>query len=81
MHPSTFRRKMVALTGTPPAQYIMRRRVEQACAILADYPNVTISDVAERCGFSDSAHFAHVFRRFYNTTPLQWLKNGGAKGN
>lgn len=80
MHPSTFRRKMVALTGTPPAQYIMRRRVEQACAMLADYPNVTISDVAERCGFSDSAHFSHVFRRFYNTTPLQWLKNGGQKG-
>ncbi len=74
MHPSTFRRKLVALTGTPPAQYIMRRRMEQACLILADYPNVTIADVAERCGFSDSAHFTHVFRRFYNTTPLQWVK-------
>ena len=75
MHPPTFRRKIMALTGTPPAQYIMRFRMEQACKQLMDYPNVTISEVAERCGFADGAHFAHVFRRFYDTTPLQWAKS------
>ncbi len=74
MHPPTFRRKIMALTGTPPAQYIMRFRLEQACKMLYDYPNVTMAEVAERCGFADGAHFSHAFRRYYNTTPLQWAK-------
>ena len=75
MHPSTFRRKMMAITGMPPAQYIMRLRMEQACVMLLDYPTVTIADVAERLGFSDNAHFSHAFRRYYHTTPLQWARN------
>lgn len=74
MHSSTFRRKIQALTGNPPAQYIMRRRLEHACRLLADYPNVTVAEVAFRCGFADAAHFNHAFRRIYNTTPLKYVK-------
>lgn len=79
IHPATFRRKMTAITGIPPAQYIMRRRIEEACNMLADYPKITIAEVAERCGFSDSAHFVHVFRRFKDTTPLKWAKQTNDK--
>ena len=79
IHPPTFRRKVTAITGIPPAQYIMRRRIEEACNLLADYPKITIAEVAERCGFSDSAHFVHVFRRFKGTTPLKWAKQKNEK--
>ena len=75
LHPRTFHRKMVALTGASPSQYVMQRRMELACKLLKDYPRVTVAEVAEHCGFADSAHFIHAFRRFYDTTPLQYAKN------
>lgn len=75
LHPRTLHRKMVALTGMSPTQYIMQRRLEQACRLLINNPRITVAEVGERCGFSDTSHFINTFRRVYKTTPFQYAKS------
>ena len=74
-HPRTLHRKMVALTGMSPSQYIMQYRLKQARKMLIENPRITVTEVAERCGFSDTSHFIHAFRRVYETTPFQYAKS------
>ncbi len=57
--------------GTSPAQYILDRRVERACRLLAS-PHQGIADVALATGFSSHSHFTAAFRRRTGLTPQQF---------
>ena len=37
--------------------------------------NFSVTEVAERCGYSDSNYFASVFKKFKGTTPLKFSKS------
>lgn len=67
------RRKINAVTGLPPARYILSLRIEKAKELLARSPGITISEAAYRTGFSDNSHFTKVFRRITGLTPLQFV--------
>lgn len=69
MSPSQFRRKLGAITGTTPAQYILHLRLEQSRVLLTEHSEWPIIEVAECCGFSDQPNFTRVFRRVYGITP------------
>ena len=66
--PSHFSRLFKDVVGKSPMQFVTGFRVEQAQKMLAD-PNLTLSDIALACGFSDQAHFNRVFRRACGETP------------
>ena len=34
-----------------------------------------MGEIAERCGFADSAHFTHAFKRLFGITPSEYTKN------
>ena len=70
---SQFTRKLNNITGTSPAAYITRRRLEEACRMLKKSPK-KIADVATHCGFADVSHFSHVFRRVYGISPKQYIE-------
>ena len=55
-------------------QAIMRKRLEAARLLLArtDTRVMTISAIARRCGFVDTAHFARKFRQAYGCSPREW---------
>jgi AraC-like DNA-binding protein/ligand-binding sensor protein len=55
-------------TGQTFERYLMTQRVETAKRMLLE-PLATISEVAEKCGFSDSAYFARVFRNITGCSP------------
>ena len=69
------RRKINAVTGLPPARYILSLRIEKAKELLARCPGITISEAAYRTGFSDNSHFTKVFRRITGLTPLQFVND------
>lgn len=69
MSSSQFRRKLGAITGTTPAQYILHLRLDHARQLMLDHPEWTLAEVADRCGFADQPHFTRVFRRIYGITP------------
>jgi AraC-like DNA-binding protein len=60
--------------AAPLAQTIMRKRLDAARRDLArpDARALTISAIAQRCGFVDSAHFARKFRQVYGCSPREW---------
>jgi AraC family transcriptional regulator len=60
-------------TGEPPYRWMMRRRFEQACELLAK-PHLSITDIATQCGFASSQHLATVMRRRLATTPTAYRR-------
>lgn len=54
--------------GIPPADYIMRRRVERAARLLFETKD-PVTDIAMRLGFSSSQYFATVFKRYTLHSP------------
>lgn len=58
-------------TGQTFERYLMMQRVEAAKRMLLE-PLAAIAETAERCGFSDSAYFARVFRKIAGCSPSEY---------
>lgn len=67
-------RKFKAVTGMGINEYITNVRIHNAVQILSR-GGLSITEVAERCGFSDSNYFASVFKKYKGTTPLKFSKS------
>jgi AraC-like DNA-binding protein len=63
-------RKMYGCTLT---EAIHRRRVREACKYLID-SDLSIEQIAERCGYSDPDYFRRVFRRRMHVSPSDYRK-------
>lgn len=69
---STLIRKLRALTGETPHQYIKNRRLEKAVELLkAGVGNVT--EVAFEVGFASQSHFTQSFKEKYHRLPSTFL--------
>jgi AraC-like DNA-binding protein len=68
-----FRQEM----GVTPMTYLRRYRIRQACELLENTDR-TITQVANSVGFSESAHFTHIFQREISQTPRAY-RNGKGK--
>lgn len=68
---SWFRRCFRAQTGLAPHGYRLRRRLEQACRMLADTA-LPVGEVAAALGFSSQAYFARMFRKETGLSPSVW---------
>ena len=67
-----------AETGVPPAEYILRVKIEEAQRRLKQ-GNQTVTKIAYDLGFSSSQYFATAFRRFKGISPRDVrsrLRNG-----
>jgi AraC-like DNA-binding protein/quercetin dioxygenase-like cupin family protein len=58
-------------TGWSPMDYFQRRRTHHACSWLLN-PRHSITDVALALGFSDTAHFSRLFRRYQGCSPREY---------
>jgi AraC-like DNA-binding protein len=68
MSPFQFLRAFRALTGVTPHQFILRTRLRNAAACIAD-GDARVIDVALDTGFGDLSNFNHAFRAEFGTTP------------
>jgi len=75
---SRFKVKFAQVTGFPPAEYILRRRIDRAKEMLQT-GEMTVTEIALALGFSSSQHFATVFRRFTRQTPTEYRKSCASK--
>ncbi|HYE59282.1 MAG TPA: helix-turn-helix transcriptional regulator, partial [Rhodothermales bacterium] len=64
-------RKIRALTGVSPADFIRLIRLSRAASLLAQRYG-TVSEVAYACGFPNASYFARVFRERYGVAPSEW---------
>lgn len=63
-----FARAFKETMGLAPHQYLLHLRLERARRML-DVEDAVLSDVAQRAGFADQAHFTRLFKREYGVTP------------
>lgn len=66
-----FSRAFRRTTSETPHRWLMRRRLEKACALLVS-SDETIADIALACGFSDQSHLTRTFSLLIGTTPASW---------
>jgi AraC family transcriptional regulator len=57
-----------------PQQYVLSRRIENACLLMLETPD-TLADIAYACGFTDQAHLSRQFRRTMGTSPHAWRRH------
>ena len=63
--------RVLSVTGNTLGEYIRGRRLEQCRLDLSDprFAGRTITEIAFSRGFSDAAHFSHLFRRRFGVSP------------
>ncbi len=57
--------------GKPPHRYVLDRRLELARRLLTD-TELTIAEVAARCGFASQSRLATAFRKSFGISPRQY---------
>ncbi|MBD2772596.1 AraC family transcriptional regulator [Iningainema tapete] len=66
-----FARTFKTLTGEPPHQYILKRRIERA-KVLLQVTRFSTAEIAYQVGFSNPSHFTAQFRKLLGVTPKQF---------
>ncbi|WP_286928537.1 MULTISPECIES: GlxA family transcriptional regulator [Aeromicrobium] len=66
-----FTRRFVELTGSTPARWVLKRRLDEARRLL-ETTTWPISRIADACGFSSVVTFRQNFSASYATTPTSY---------
>lgn len=67
--------------NSTPTEYIRRIRLQHAEQMLLSDAGVRISEVAKKCGFSDSAYFCKVFKDENGITPKNYQSKYVQRGD
>ena len=73
LDPTYFHKLYTRVYGKTPAQRVLSRRIT-AAQIALEEGNLSIADIAARCGFSSQTYFAAKFRECTGKTPTQYRK-------
>lgn len=75
---TTLYNKIKGLTGGNPSDLIRTCRISRAKALLHEH-RYTITEVADRVGFTDQKHFRETFKKMVGMTPSEYAKNNVEK--
>ncbi|MDK1373306.1 MULTISPECIES: AraC family transcriptional regulator [unclassified Sinorhizobium] len=70
---SHFARAFKETTGAPPHRWLLARRIERAQDLLLN-TSLSITEIANSCGFADQSHFTRVFAKMVETGPGEWRR-------
>lgn len=74
MSRTSFYNKITALTGRTPGSYIRLIRLQYAIRLLMEKKH-SVTEVAEMAGFNDAKYFREVFKKYFNVSPSQYVKD------
>lgn len=72
MSVATLERSFRRQTGLTPRDYLLRKRLANACRLLDE--GASVQEACDRSGFSDCSRFIAQFRAHCGRTPLQYKK-------
>lgn len=73
---SHFNRAFKLSFGQTPYGYILSKRIELACQMMA-FSDEALAQIALACGFTDQAHLCNHFKKIMNCTPSEWRRYSG----
>lgn len=73
LNPDYLGRVLKKETGKTFSELLQQERMREAARLLLA-GSATIPEIAECCGFKDSAYFSRLFRRYYHLTPGEFRK-------
>jgi signal transduction histidine kinase/DNA-binding response OmpR family regulator len=72
MEASTLYKKLMALIGLPPSDFIRDIRMKRAAQLLSQN-KLPISEIAYMVGFDSPNYFSKVFKKYYQLTPSEYI--------
>jgi AraC-like DNA-binding protein len=64
-------------TGKTPTEFLTEIRITHACYLIDIYKkHIPLSDIAERCGYTDYIYFSRRFKHITGISPRQYLESG-----
>jgi AraC family transcriptional regulator len=73
MSRARFIQRFKATVQITPYQFVLLRRVRQACKLLL-LPDMDYTSIALLCGFVDQSHFIALFKRITGMTPGEYRR-------
>lgn len=70
-----FRHRFKEQTGYSPQQFLLMKRLSAAKKQLIT-SQLSCTEIAYQCGFSNSAQFSTIFKREFGVAPLEYRKSG-----
>jgi len=70
---NAFSRLFKAEVGLSPQQYLKKKRIDRACALL-DHSQNSIDTIADETGFADRYHFSKIFKQITGISPGKYRK-------
>jgi AraC-like DNA-binding protein/mannose-6-phosphate isomerase-like protein (cupin superfamily) len=71
---SHFCREFKSAMGTSPIDYVLRRRITEACDLMRD-PSLNLTEIAIYVGFSDSNYFSRLFKKVMGRSPREYRRS------
>ena len=66
--------KLKAITGQTPNDFILSIRLKKGALLLRNNPELNITEIADKIGFSSSRYFSKCFKDVYHVSPLAYRK-------
>ena len=76
----TLSRKIKAVTGQTPLEFIRDIKMRHACRMLEN-PAMTVSEVVAALGYNDHDHFTSLFKKTFGMTPSEYQKRKASPMN
>ena len=58
------------MTGLTPNEFILKIKLDEAMSLLKNHPELNISEISIRLGFSSPRYFSKSFKAFFGVAPL-----------
>lgn len=71
-----FSRSFATMAGLPPAEYVQEQRMRRAARLLIANRDMSVKEIAARCGMSENNYFSKVFRKAYGVSPTEFRTSG-----
>lgn len=70
--------RVFSSSGSTVPQYVLTRRLQRARALLTEDGDLTVAEVAVRCGFGSAPYFSHAFKERYGLRATDLMRRARA---
>jgi len=71
---TTFYQKLKGITGQTPNEFVLNIRLKRSLQFLIDNPEMNMTDICYKLGFSSPSYFSKCFKDLFGMTPVKYRK-------